>query len=448
MRRQLMVVLAALALGAAVAEAAPATLNNSATASQPAQALYAGATDAVSIFNTGELTAAVRDPALAAAADAGATAAVGSGFSAGLVNLSRAGAAYYASRGPGWAFPMSITALPLDAIGATMGRGTSGVIATGAIVMGQSSASLHGAAVGDVAALRTSGGGVASFAVGAILPDAQVGGAEFVMSMEQANVMFSGTALATRVLVYGVSNRGALDAALAARGVDGNPKARIRRSWDAPDPDSTLSVIQTKVLLGEFDIDYANLSLNGWTSMSPEWVAANLPARRTYPTGIRALCHNAVHADLTAALQEVVDAGLAGGIDAANANTYGGCGTGQARFARITGNLGSVSRHSWGQALDTNTVTNCQGCVPQMDCRIVQIFRKHNFAWGGNFLTPDGMHFEWVGERRDGLVYPSRYCPTSTTTSARSPSSQRAAPVTETVGLGTIFGYDGFGGDD
>ena len=60
-----------------------------------------------------------------------------------------------------------------------------------------------------------------------------------------------------------------------------------------------------------------------------------------------------------------------------------------------------MSRHSWGQAIDMNTVSNCQGCVPRMNCTVVQIFRKYGFAWGGNFLTPDGMHFEWVGERRD-----------------------------------------------
>ena len=58
-----------------------------------------------------------------------------------------------------------------------------------------------------------------------------------------------------------------------------------------------------------------------------------------------------------------------------------------------------------------NTVTNCLGCTPTWDCRLVRIFRAHNFAWGGNFLSRDGMHFEWVGEARHTLQYPSRYCP-------------------------------------
>ena len=93
-----------------------------------------------------------------------------------------------------------------------------------------------------------------------------------------------------------------------------------------------------------------------------------------------------------------------------NANTFGGCFG--PRFTRIVGTqLGTLSRHTWAQALDTNTVANCQGCVPQMDCRVVRIFRAHNFAWGGNFLLSDGMHFEWVGEPRNTYQYPSRYCP-------------------------------------
>ena len=84
-----------------------------------------------------------------------------------------------------------------------------------------------------------------------------------------------------------------------------------------------------------------------------------------------------------------------------NTNTYGGCY--YPRFNRHRRRVGFLSRHSWAMALDTNTVSNCQGCVPQMNCDVVRIFRRHDFAWGGNFLLPDGMHFEWVGERRDQM---------------------------------------------
>jgi hypothetical protein len=62
-------------------------------------------------------------------------------------------------------------------------------------------------------------------------------------------------------------------------------------------------------------------------------------------------------------------------------------------------------------AFDTNTVSNCLGCRPVMHCDVVRIFRKHGFAWGGNFRRPDGMHFEWVGEPRHLVDFPSEYCP-------------------------------------
>lgn len=397
--------------------------------------------ESVSIYQTGELTAAVRDAALAAARDAGVPAAVGRGFTALMTRVTRGTTVVQQSSGTGWAFPMAVTVLPYEAVGPIMGRDVAAVLAGNRIVMSQTTANIRGARAGDTVELVASSGGRVRLVIGRIAPDAEVGGTELVLSIEQANRL--GATIPTRVLFFGQMDRAAVNRALVNRGLAGNTRVRIRRSWDPADPDNTLSMAQTKRLLGEFDFYYAGLSTLGWTSMNQAWVRRYLPSRDLYPTGIRALCNTAIKADLRAALTEVVNSGLGGYIDAANANRYGGCATGSVRFARITQALGSVSRHSWGQPLDTNTTTNCQGCVPRMDCRIVRIFRKHNFAWGGNFLTPDGMHFEWVGEPRNTLQYPSRYCPNLS--AARTQSIGGSSPPTA---RDTLFADDGFMADD
>jgi D-alanyl-D-alanine carboxypeptidase len=363
--------------------------------------------DLVSIYNFGPLQNAVADAAISAAVEAGGWGVLGRGFGIGLVRVTRAGVPVHQAPAPlgWWYFPMSVTALPLDSIGVAMSRNVSKIISAGMVVMSETSASLNNAQAGDILDLVAADGSIVQFIVGRVAPDAEVGGAEIVMSTVQADAL--GAKLATSVLIYGQFDRARLDAALTARGLSTDPKIRVRRSWDPPDPDGTIGVARTKKLLGEFAY---HVTTGDSVAVDDAWRAAYIPNREPYPTGIVAACNNSIKGDLAAALQEVVDSGLAGLIDVANANTYGGCFG--PRFSRIVGTqLGTLSRHTWGQALDTNTVANCQGCVPKMDCRIVRIFRKHNFAWGGNFLFPDGMHFEWVGEPRNTYQYPSRYCP-------------------------------------
>ena len=363
--------------------------------------------DLVSIYNFGPLQPAIVDSAIGAAVDAGGWGVVGRGFGIGLVQVTRGGVVVHQAPGPlgTWYFPTSVTALPLDSIGAAMGREVSKFISAGTVVMGATSASLSGTQAGDVLDLASADGSIVQFIVGRVAPDAEVGGTEIVMSTAQADLL--GATIPTSVLIYGQFDRTSLDTALAARGLSTDPKIRVRRSWDPPDPDGTIGLAKTKKLLGELAY---SLTASGAMLVDSAWQAAYIPGRESYPTGIRAACNNSIKADLAAALQAVVDAGLAGSIDVNNANTFGGCFG--PRFTRIVGTqLGTLSRHTWAQAIDTNTVSNCQGCVPQMDCRVVRIFRAHNFAWGGNFINPDGMHFEWVGEPRNTYQYPSRYCP-------------------------------------
>ena len=54
----------------------------------------------------------------------------------------------------------------------------------------------------------------------------------------------------------------------------------------------------------------------------------------------------------------------------------------------------ALSMHAWGLACDVNAQNNPLGARPRMDPRIVRVFQKWGFAWGGNWSRPDGMHFE------------------------------------------------------
>ncbi len=344
----------------------------------------------------------------------------------------------------GYHFPMGVTVLPTSAVAPLMGRNVAAVLATGQLVMGATTAQLRGAQVGDTLDIESSSGSTVTFAIGMIADDALIGGTELLISPDGGDLL--GIANVTSVVIWGFPSRSGLDAALGGQGLTARTDTRIRRSWDAFDPDQTLSMAKTKALLGEFA--YKVRSNGVEADVTPTWENTYIPpSRELYPTGIRARCNATVKADLRAALQEVVDSGLSAAIDTVNANTDGGCY--YPRFNRVSGNLGYLSRHSWGQPLDTNTATNAEGSVPQMDCAVVRIFRKHNYAWGGNFLTSDGMHFEWVGQRRDQYQYPSRYCPNLPAALGTNTVSGSAvvASVDMTV-RATLFNNDGWGVND
>ena len=384
------------------------SINGPAAATQLAVPATPVASEVVTIYNSGELRTDVAERSMAAARTAGASVAFGRSASVGMIGLYRGNAVVQAPPS-GFAYPMGTTVLPPDVIGRTMGRDVSMHLAPDALVMGELSASLRGARAGDSVVLVSGSGATVRFRVAAVLPDAKVGGTEFLMSSQAGDRL--GIFRVSRVVMWGFPSKAAVNSAMAANGLV-STSIRIRRSWDPADPDDTIGMAQTKATLGEFAY---RVNSNGSVSQDTAWTTASLPAGRELLNGsipIRARCHNTVKPAIKAALAEVAAAGLARTINVADANTAGGCHL--ARFNRLTpdSSLGFLSRHSWGMAIDTNTVGSCQGCAPpDLDCRTVRIFRKYGFAWGGNFLTPDGMHFEWVGERRDLLAYPSRFCP-------------------------------------
>lgn len=54
----------------------------------------------------------------------------------------------------------------------------------------------------------------------------------------------------------------------------------------------------------------------------------------------------------------------------------------------------STSLHAWGLAIDVNAAWNGWNKKPTMSPEFVKAFTDAGFTWGGNWRTPDGMHFQ------------------------------------------------------
>ena len=386
--------------------AVAAGIDSGASVTRPADRLTPPVGDLAVVFDVGDVDSFVVAASDRAAERIGATATVSRSGSLGMQRITRDGTTVH---GPpsGWLIPVAYISVPQHSIGRVMGADVSAVVGADSVVMNELTADLTGAEVGDVVVMQAANGSTVPLTIAGIRPYAQIGWAELVFTYEVAERL--GATADTRTVIYGFDDRAAFDAAVEAEGLVGRQDTKVNRSWDRPDPDDTLSTARTKVALGE---PWYRFGSDGGVEMHPDWRAANLTDGRvllndTIP--IRARCHVEVVDDLRAALADVAAAGLASEIDVANANTAGGCYV--PRFSRVSGQIGFLSRHTYGMALDTNTGENCAGCRPVISCDVVRIFRRHGFAWGGNFRRPDGMHFEWVGERRDLIPFPSTYCP-------------------------------------
>jgi hypothetical protein len=404
-RRAVVITFVVALLAAVPAGAAPADAPDpvaALTATARAVVAPAVAVDAVSVYTARQLDDAIADRAIAAAMKAGGAGLELNGGVLGLLAVRRGGQPVQQAPA-GYRWPLSTVVMPVEVAGRVTSRDVARILALGQVVLTQTTATLHGTQTGDVLTLLGWDGAAHDVSVGMVAPDDVVGGTELMISPGIAQVV--GLIRPSSVLLWGFRSRAEIDQQLSAAGLVATT-IRIRRSWDPPDPDGLLGYPDIKTKLGEFAYAGSRESI----TQEPGWAAAHL-TRLTLPLGIRATCHNVVIPALQGALNDVAAAGLAGAIDVANTNTYGGC-----YYPHEITPLGSttggfLSRHSWGMAIDMNTVQNPEGAPPTMNCDVVRIFRKWGFAWGGNFLQGDGMHFEWVGERRDQWAYPSRYCP-------------------------------------
>ncbi|MPZ90863.1 MAG: hypothetical protein GEU68_04400 [Actinobacteria bacterium] len=151
--------------------------------------------------------------------------------------------------------------------------------------------------------------------------------------------------------------------------------------------DSVLPQLIIKANFGEFSA--RPIPGDRFIEIDETWRARNIRGF-TLPVIGEVVCHRSLIPQLRAALKEVVARDLGYTIQP---EQYAGCFG--ARFINA-GPRHRLSHHAWGIAVDFNASENPTGIRPSLDRRLVSVMREHGFTWGGDWLVPDGMHFEWV----------------------------------------------------
>jgi hypothetical protein len=169
------------------------------------------------------------------------------------------------------------------------------------------------------------------------------------------------------------------------------PGTRLRVRVQGENPflrygDAVLPQMVIKKVFGEFA---ARPLPDGRIAIDGAWLRRNIRTARVPILG-EVTCHRALVGQLRAALAAVRTESLAHTI---NGSQFGGCFA--PRFVNARPNT-RLSHHSWGIAVDINVAENPFGARPSQDKRLVEIMADHGYTWGGTWLIPDGMHFEWV----------------------------------------------------
>jgi hypothetical protein len=156
-------------------------------------------------------------------------------------------------------------------------------------------------------------------------------------------------------------------------------QARYLRYADAVQPPLII-----KKNFGEFSAR----STAGGFQLDGSWIAHYL---RTEPVPILGTftCNRKLFSLLRGAMKEIQARGLSHLIDPTQ---FAGCFN-----PRLipSAHSSQLSHHAWGIAVDINSRDNPFGAQPHQDPRLVRIMRRWGLTWGGAWLVPDGMHFEW-----------------------------------------------------
>lgn len=250
---------------------------------------------------------------------------------------------------------------------------------SGEALLGESSAEFRG--LGQGAAVELAGGETLS--VAGVVDDTLVGSAELIVPAGDGPGL--GVTTERSVLVRYTGEREPVEQAVRrAAGDEPIDIASPEEVEALRHAGTVLPQIMLKEQFGEF----AYRRGEGRGIVQDEgWVDANIVTVEVPILG-RVECHRKFVPSLRGALADVEQAQLRHTIDL---DGYAGC-----YEPRLIEEDAGLSRHAWGIAVDINAGQNAYGTQPRQDPRLVKTFERWGFTWGGRWLVPDGMHFEYV----------------------------------------------------
>ena len=284
---------------------------------------------------------------------------------------------------PGYAIPLDVAVIDPSAYAAVVGpsaRGFPTDLRQGGVILSETSAAIRGARRGTQ--LELSNGVIR---VAAVAPDVAVGAHEVVVSSRRGAAL--GITEPSYLLARLRPGRSASAAVALIRRIAGpSLRVRVRSASQTPylrQADGVLPPEWEKVYFGEFA---ARPEGDGSFRLDPAWVRQHVGEARIPLLGT-VRCNRALLDPLRAALGSLQESGLGSLV---RRNDYGGC-----FVPRAVRGGSSLSHHTWGAAIDVNVSSNGLGQPPHQDPRLVRAFERAGFVWGGRFLRPDGMHFEF-----------------------------------------------------
>ena len=269
-------------------------------------------------------------------------------------------------------------------------RATLAAVEEGDGILGSTSASVRGLGPGAVLDF----GPGARVRIAAVLPDELVGAAELMVSTDTGRRI--GITRDRHLLLQPASGHRTTSRKLTNLLQPLLPsdlgvlrEVQVRAPGETPyfrAGDAVLPPVLMKALFGEFAARPAKKP-SGFLELDPAWIAEHLETTNVPLLG-SVTCHGSILPQLRGAMQELRDAGLGSLI-----HSFHGCFV--PRFiSRDPTAL--ISHHTWGVAFDVNLDGNYYGQDPQQDQQLLaDRLAPWGFLWGGDFVVPDGNHFEY-----------------------------------------------------